>query len=564
MSREYLFRPAPSRKPTPAASSVRHSETRPALQRLIGNQAMIRLLRAATASPMNKAGEPGRAAPDSLQRKPQQAALAFDDGARDSVGARGVAETSRTPAPIQASSVVGTAGDPCEREAERVAERVTRADRPLRSSDGPSLEDKTAQRRLEPSGRQDDGWRPEQLPTHGASSIETPPVVNEAIRSSGQPLDSSTRAFMESRFGRDFGQIRVHADKTAAEAARALRANAFTTGKDIVFGEGRYAPETREGRRLLAHELTHSVQQGADGGRLSGSIQRDASAEAEVKKVISPNLRMRETALKEVEDQLAKRLEKRRKEIQDLLDQLGPAPKSEAAKKRGAALQADLAKDLKAIVAKPDHPSVNKDLRKDIIESAKHVDVQKLKLKSAEEQWSKYDPIFAGEAVAKAEKAGGLSPAELKALVAQESGDLTKNDTTGDIAGVAQLGTVEEKRAGGAKGDRKKPEKAIPLAAKLLSLYGADLDKGLSAKPTGEERKKFIMGAYNGGVALIITAQRKAIKMKRTGLTWDSLVEGGEGSPLFQAIQEHYKEKVWSSKYKEVTEYVVNIYARIP
>jgi hypothetical protein len=368
---------------------------------------------------------------------------------------------------------------------------------------------------------------------------------------------------MESRFGHDFSQIRVHADETAAEAAHALHANAFATGKDIVFGQGRYAPGTSEGRRLLAHELIHSVQQGAAGKHVTGTIQRDKSTDDQVKSVISPTVTMRETALEEVEGQLAKRLEKRRNEIEALLEQIGPEPKTKAAKKKAEALKTDLAKDLKTILGKPDHSSVSTGLRKDIIESAKHVGSQKLKLKGAKEQWSKYDPIFAGKKVAEAQKAGGLSAAELKALVAQESRDLTENDASGNIAGIAQLGEAEEKRAGGAKGDRKIPEKAIPLAAKLLSLYGADLDKGLSAKPTGEERKKFIMGAYNGGVALIITAQEEAIRMKRSGTTWETLIQGGDRSPLFEAIKEHYASEKWTSKYNEVTEYVEKIYARL-
>jgi hypothetical protein len=87
------------------------------------------------------------------------------------------------------------------------------------------------------------------------------PVVHEALNSSGQPLDANTRAFMEKRFGHDFSQVRVHADEKAAKFAGAVGALAYTVGKDVVFGAGHYAPKTREGRRLLAHELAHVVQQ---------------------------------------------------------------------------------------------------------------------------------------------------------------------------------------------------------------------------------------------------------------------------------------------------------------
>src|SRR5690348_10689940 len=68
---------------------------------------------------------------------------------------------------------------------------------------------------------------------------------------------------MESRFGQDFSQVRVHTDTKAAESARAVNALAYTVGQDVVFGEGQYTPGTQEGKSLLAHELTHVVQQDA-------------------------------------------------------------------------------------------------------------------------------------------------------------------------------------------------------------------------------------------------------------------------------------------------------------
>ncbi|HLM55850.1 MAG TPA: DUF4157 domain-containing protein [Pyrinomonadaceae bacterium] len=85
--------------------------------------------------------------------------------------------------------------------------------------------------------------------------------MHEALNSSGQPLDAQTRSFMESRFGHDFSRVRVHTDARAAESARSVNALAYTVGHDVVFAEGSYAPQTGEGRRLLAHELTHVVQQ---------------------------------------------------------------------------------------------------------------------------------------------------------------------------------------------------------------------------------------------------------------------------------------------------------------
>jgi outer membrane protein OmpA-like peptidoglycan-associated protein len=92
-----------------------------------------------------------------------------------------------------------------------------------------------------------------------------PPIVHEVLRSRGQPPPSSVRTFFEPRFGADFSQVRVHADAAAQQSARDMNANAYTAGQNIVFGTGRFAPETQEGRRLLAHELTHVVQQSAQG-----------------------------------------------------------------------------------------------------------------------------------------------------------------------------------------------------------------------------------------------------------------------------------------------------------
>jgi len=90
---------------------------------------------------------------------------------------------------------------------------------------------------------------------------KVPPLVHKVLRSSGHPLDSRTRAFMEARFGHDFSQVRIHTDAQAAESAQAVNALAYTVGQNIAFGSGRYAPGTRVGNRLLAHELAHVVQQ---------------------------------------------------------------------------------------------------------------------------------------------------------------------------------------------------------------------------------------------------------------------------------------------------------------
>ena len=102
--------------------------------------------------------------------------------------------------------------------------------------------------------------------TPRAGSDSVPSVVRDVLRSPGQPLDTTTRSFMEPRFGHDFGSVRVHADTKAAESARAVNALAYVAGQHAVFEAGRYAPGTEAGRRLLAHELAHVVQQGGPEG----------------------------------------------------------------------------------------------------------------------------------------------------------------------------------------------------------------------------------------------------------------------------------------------------------
>jgi hypothetical protein len=103
-----------------------------------------------------------------------------------------------------------------------------------------------------------------------------PPVVHGVLNSPGQPLDIGTRAFIEPRFGHDFSKVRVHTDEMAAESADAVNALAYTVGHDIVFGAGQYAPGTATGRMLLAHELTHVVQQNSS---MANSMQSFAVSE---------------------------------------------------------------------------------------------------------------------------------------------------------------------------------------------------------------------------------------------------------------------------------------------
>jgi Domain of unknown function (DUF4157) len=105
----------------------------------------------------------------------------------------------------------------------------------------------------------------ERLLAHSATRLGpefAPPIVSEVLASPGRPLEPIPRTDMEIRFRHDFSQVRVHTDAMAATSARAVDALAYTVGNDIVFDNGRYEPDSPQGRRLLAHELTHVLQQG--------------------------------------------------------------------------------------------------------------------------------------------------------------------------------------------------------------------------------------------------------------------------------------------------------------
>ncbi len=108
-------------------------------------------------------------------------------------------------------------------------------------------------------------------------TTEVPPIVHDVLRFPGQPLDATTRAFFEPRFGHDFSQVRVHTDAKAAESARAVSALAYTVGRDVIFGVGQYTPETNAGKKLLAHELTHVVQQKQVSASLANAVMRNST-----------------------------------------------------------------------------------------------------------------------------------------------------------------------------------------------------------------------------------------------------------------------------------------------
>jgi hypothetical protein len=172
---------------------------------------------------------------------------------------------TQAPVGLQAKLYVGARGDAHETEADRVAEQVMRMPEKEQACECAGSCTSCQAKQL---------LRKESSASAADDSFEAPPAVYKALATPGQPLDHADRSFMESRFGHDFGSVRVHTDSEAAESAKPIQARAYTVGADIVFGAGEYAPGSDAGRHLLAHELTHVVQQTSASGSPSDVAQR--------------------------------------------------------------------------------------------------------------------------------------------------------------------------------------------------------------------------------------------------------------------------------------------------
>jgi hypothetical protein len=180
----------------------------------------------------------------------------------------------RVVAGIQAKLKVGQPGDIYEQEADRVADAVMRMPEPQmqRQPEEEEEEEELIQTKpladqITPLIQRQVEEKEEEILLTKKREDTTPEVTHDlesrihALQGGGQPLPEHVSAYFEPRFGYDFSRVLIHTDAKADESARAVNARAFTVGRDVVFGTGQYAPGTSEGRRLLAHELTHVVQQ---------------------------------------------------------------------------------------------------------------------------------------------------------------------------------------------------------------------------------------------------------------------------------------------------------------
>ena len=169
------------------------------------------------------------------------------------VGNRGVERLLRFGL-IQAKLKVNEPGDSYEQEADRIAGQVLATPAQHTASSAAPIQRVAGQPANE--------------------TLTAPPSVEQAVASSGKPLDAALRREMEPRFGCDFSQVRVHLGSAAEQSARDINARAYTLGDRMVFGAGEFNPATGAGRRLLAHELTHVVQQSGDSPERGPSLQR--------------------------------------------------------------------------------------------------------------------------------------------------------------------------------------------------------------------------------------------------------------------------------------------------
>lgn len=170
---------------------------------------------------------------------------------------------------LQTKLRIGQPNDIYEQEADRVAEQVMRMPEPQAVSSGtlsiqrtcPRCEEEKLRRQPVEEEEEEELLQTKEISgQNGETTLDLESRIN-AIRGGGQPLAESERSFFEPRFGYDFSQVRVHTGAEAAEAARVMKARAFTMGNDVTFGEDQYSPQTDFGKKLLAHELTHVVQQ---------------------------------------------------------------------------------------------------------------------------------------------------------------------------------------------------------------------------------------------------------------------------------------------------------------
>jgi hypothetical protein len=201
---------------------------------------------------------------------------------------------------FQTKLTVNQLNDIYEQEADTMADRVMRITDPTLNGNAffkPSLT--TVQRKCQHCEEEEKLHRKESSGAEVQGSNELDNYV-VSLSSSGRALPQSSRSFFEPRFGKNFSNVRIHTDSVAAKSAQSINALAYTTGNNIVFNTGQYSPESESGKKLMAHELTHVVQQGSNVVARE-MIQRTPGVNASdsFKEIITPTMDQSVTADKE-------------------------------------------------------------------------------------------------------------------------------------------------------------------------------------------------------------------------------------------------------------------------
>ncbi len=228
--------------------------------------------------------------------------------------------------PIQCKLTVGAVDDPLEAEADTMADHVMRM--PAQSF---------IQRKCEHCEEEEKAHRKpistlvQKKDTAGSNQSAIPDATSNTINSTrgrGDALDTSTKDFMESRFGADFSSVRIHTGGYASQLSNDLQAQAFTVGNDIYFNSGKYIPDSASGKHLLAHELTHVIQQSENiPQQIRRQPEEDKGPKSEIGKELNKNglfQELPEFARKKILDEIDKAPETITKAVLNKIIDLAP------------------------------------------------------------------------------------------------------------------------------------------------------------------------------------------------------------------------------------------------
>lgn len=528
---------------SPEVRSILH------LQRTIGNQAVQRLLETNAGNNCEESNSAGSACPGrDVGRLPRPVS--------------GVA--------IQTKVTANVPGDEYEQEADRVAEEVMEMPESAvrRTADGE--EEESIQTKLRLREKKDEPAETE-ADDGGTVSADFEARLSRS-KQSGSPLPNEMRRFMEKRMGHDFGTIKVHTDSHAVQMNEELGAQAFAHGKDIFFNKGKFDPSAATGKRLLAHELAHTVQQNAllnkvqlfrvtrvanvpslaiqayISTNLAGTWSHLANKMTERDRVIAGRLALVPSTSSE--HAVLTRLQTRWPSFRTALARAStdPATWSLPASAAIAAARTNEQADRRALTGRS-----NRFVRASISQFLSALDAYlstRARVDQERTEFHRFDPLInAADVITLLNGIAGphFTRADLKALTGQETADFTNTRIHGISGtagirgpgrrnpghiGVGQLTTAARNEAiAWASGQgvtiparpdpRRIPAEAFKLAAAYMGRVSEILQRTLPRnRPSGDEYKKMVFAGYNGGPATVYRAARSFVGSTARNYTW--------------------------------------------